>query len=113
MRMTPASAAPNPRDEVCCARTQTSHAADAYMGNANTCFSVSIQAPGFGSTRRVHGANDSSRYGSDRPTPKPAKITRATTGDCVSAAPTAAAMNGAVQGVATNVVSTPVKNDAR
>ena len=36
----------------------------------------------------------------------------ALSGDCVSAAPTAAAMNGAVQGVATSVVNTPVKNDA-
>ena len=34
-------------------------------------------------------------------------------GDWVSAAPTAAAMNGAVQGVATSVVSTPVKKEAR
>jgi len=34
-------------------------------------------------------------------------------GGCVSAAPTAKAMNGAVHGVATKVVSTPVKNEAR
>ena len=34
-------------------------------------------------------------------------------GGCDNAAPTAAAMNGAVQGVATNVVNTPVKKDAR
>ena len=60
-RIAPAKAAPKPIDEVCCARTHSSHAADAYIGNANTCFSVSIQAPGFGSARRIQGANDSSR----------------------------------------------------
>jgi hypothetical protein len=39
------------RAAVCCASTHSSHAADAYIGKANTCFSVSIHAPGFGSAR--------------------------------------------------------------
>ena len=40
------------------------------MGNANTCFSVSIQAPGFGSARRIQGANDSEQIGQRQAEPE-------------------------------------------
>ena len=32
-----------------------------YIGNANICFNVSIQAPGFGNARRIQGAKDNSK----------------------------------------------------
>ena len=56
--------------------------------------------------------NDRSTKGSEIPTPKAAKMHSALKGAWVNAAPTAGAMNGAEQGVATKVASTPVKNEA-
>ena len=73
---------------------------------------MSIQAPGLGSTRRIQGANESSTKGNEIPTPRAVKMHSALKGAWVRAAPTAGAMNGAEQGVATKVASTPVKNDA-
>src|ERR1700685_1955224 len=113
MRMVPANAAPKPNDDVCWASTHSSHAADAYIGKAKTCFNVSIHAPGLGSARRSQGAKDNSRYGRGSPHPSGTKMHSPPSAECVRPAPTAAAMNGAVHGVATRVVSTPVKNEAR
>src|ERR1700729_3656749 len=111
--MLPASAAPKPKGEVSCATTHSSHAAVAYTGKAKTCFNVSIHAPGLGSTRRIQGAKDKSTKGRDSPSPRAANMARALIAGWGSAAPSAGAMNGAVHGVATKVVSKPVKNDAR
>ena len=72
---------------------------------------VSIQAPGRGSARRAGGHRVSTRKGSGEAEAEAAKTASATPALWVSAKPTAEPMNGAVQGVATSVASTPVKKE--
>src|SRR5580698_3795640 len=76
-----------------------------------TCLKVSIQRPGRGNTLMACGNIDNSRYGADKPRP----IAVNTRKDCsvgrTSAAPNAGARNGALQGVATTVASTPAKSE--
>ena len=72
---------------------------------------LSSQGPGFGKRLRIAGTKAISRKGRARPTPRPAKITKAATGGNTIVAPRAAAMNGPVQGVATKAASAPVQKD--
>src|SRR5438132_1689730 len=75
------------------------------------CLKVSIHAPGRGRTFTACGKIESSRYGVESPTAITVKIANDSVVDTASAAPSAGARNGALQGVATTVASTPVKND--
>src|SRR5690606_26685965 len=93
----------------CSPKTQASQSTVAKSGKAIACLKVSIQRPGLGSSAASRGTNESVRYGSAIPTASALNTGRATTAGCVSAKPRAAPMNGAVQGVATTVASTPEK----
>ena len=75
------------------------------------CLKVFIQAPGRGRKRVSAGAKDSTRIGKAMPKPSERNTSIATTQGWVRANPSAGPMNGAVQGVATMVANTPVKNE--
>src|SRR5579871_4678028 len=51
----PSSTANTPSAPVCCARTHTNQAAEAYSGKARNCLRVFIQRPGLGSRRAQVG----------------------------------------------------------
>ena len=57
------------------------------------------------------GQNATNRKGKAKPRPSASKTAMATYQGWVMANPTADAMNGAVQGVATTVANAPVKNE--
>ena len=67
-----------------------------------------IQDPGRGSNRAMAGTRLASASGAANPTPSAIKIANASGAGAISAKPSAAPMNGAVQGVATTVANTPV-----
>src|SRR5581483_5525651 len=69
----------------------------------------SIQAPGFGRNFNHAGWQLRITYGNARPSPTTANISRINGGGCAKANPSAAPRNGAVQGVASTVASTPLK----
>src|SRR5665213_3820208 len=75
------------------------------------CLKVSIQRPGLGRTFSVCGKADNSRYGAERPNATKLKTMEDWTAGKVSADPSAGARKGALQGAATTVANTPVKND--
>ncbi len=76
------------------------------------CLNVSIHAPGRGSTFTADGKMDRSRYGVESPTPMAVKIVNDSNVGTASAAPSAGARKGALQGVATAVASTPVRKES-
>ena len=71
---------------------------------------VFIHVPGFGSKRRSGGTKPSSRNGRAKPSPRTPNSTIPCHHGSSSAAPSAAAMNGPVHGVATTAASSPVEN---
>ena len=91
--------------------THTSHTAVANSGKASAWRSVTIHAPGRGRRASRPGSSASSRYGAAMPSPSAVKIASASAAGRASAKPSAAPMNGAVQGVATSTASTPVRNE--
>src|SRR6202041_3220550 len=81
--------------------SQASHSAVAYIGKARNCRKVDIHAPGFGRRRNNTGEYPIATKGAAKPIPSATNTRSDTRADCVSAKPSAAAINGAVQGAAT------------
>ena len=75
-----------------------------------TCLNVSIHSPGLGKKRSSSGYTPTSTYGLAMPTPRLAKTASVIVIGWSTAQATAVAMNGAVHGVASTVVTTPLKN---
>ena len=98
-----------PLRESCCDSTQSSQTAARPTGIAITFFSVSIQAPGFGSHFTQPGKMVRRSHGSAMPNPSTRNTVTAMAAGCESAKPSAAPMKGAVQGLATMTARIPVK----
>lgn len=96
-------------EPVCSQYTHASHIADAKSGTERICFNVSIHAPGRGIFFASPGSADNNTYGNAIPRPRAANIEKVKAAEAsdASAAPTAAPMNGAVQGLATKTARTP------
>ena len=105
-----ASSTTTPLGPASCANTHVSQAAAPYIGKARNCFSRNIQVPGLGRNDSARGQRPRIKNGSAKPMPRLKKISIAEAVLCVRANPSAAAMNGAVQGAATATARTPVKN---
>ena len=95
---------------LCWPSTQTSQATVANIGKAISCLNVTIHAPGRGRARARPGSALSARYGSAMPTPIAPNTASACSAGKPTAYPSDAPMNGAVQGDAIAVASTPDKN---
>ena len=100
------AAAPSMPD--CCPSTHTSHTTVANIGKAIAVLKCTIHTPGRGSARATGGHAVAARYGSAMPRPSAAKTDSACPVGKVTASPSEAPMNGAVQGEATATASTPV-----
>src|SRR6202140_648146 len=88
-------------------RTQSRKSNVARSRNPMSCFTRSIQSPGFGRSRSQAGWAESKRYGELIPAAIATNITRIIQPDCVKAKPSAVPRNGAVHGVASTVAKTP------
>ena len=104
----PTSASATPGQPLCAQSTETSQSAAPYMGQAMMRRSFSIQGPGRGSSRVRPGASARISVGAASPRPSAANTARVAGAGMTKAAPIAAAMKGAVQGLATNTASAPV-----
>src|SRR5215208_4576891 len=89
---------------------QSSQAVAANRGNANSCFIVSIQRPGFGIRFASDGKSAKATSGTAAPAPKAANVASPTVRGAVSAPARVAPKNGAVQGVPTRIAAAPVVN---
>ncbi len=87
-----------------------SHTTVASIGKPIAILNFSIHAPGFGRNFSHAGFQLNKTYGDARPRPTVRKIKIIVAGGCENAKPSAGARNGAVQGVAKVVASTPLKN---
>ena len=82
----------------------------ASIGKPIAILNFSIHAPGLGKNLSQAGCQLSSTYGKARPNPTVSNTATMTRGVCAKANPRAMLRNGAVQGVAKIVASTPLKN---
>src|ERR1019366_10412517 len=87
-----------------------SHTTVASIGKPIAILNFSIHAPDFGRNFSHAGFQLNKIYGDARPRPTVRKIKTMTDALCANAKPSAGARNGAVQGVARVVASTPLKN---
>jgi hypothetical protein len=79
------------------------------IGKAKNSLNVSIQGPGLGIHFIAPGNNVMTKYGDAIPIPIPKKISSTTQAGWVSETARALPRNGPLQGVASNVVITPLK----
>ena len=105
----PATPTLRPVAPVCRHNSQSSAATVSAIGTARMRWNVAIHAPGLGMIRRNAGTNPNPKNGNARPRPRPPKMASAAAVGRTSAAPSAAAMNGPVHGVATKAARTPVQ----
>src|SRR5579859_8250544 len=82
----------------------------ASIGKPMATLNFSIQTPGFGKNFSHAGFQLSTTYGAARPSPTNRKIRTISDEPWAKAKPSAGARNGAVQGVASAVASSPLKN---
>src|SRR3989338_5494910 len=94
----------------CPASTHNSQMTVANNGKPKNFLKSSIQAPGLGKNFNSPGDKHSTTNGNAIPKPKNIKINIFTAAVCVSAKLKAVPIKGAVQGVATIVAKTPLKN---
>src|SRR5713226_6139132 len=87
--------------------TQISQATVPYSGKASSCLNQVIQAPGRGNRLANPGTAVASTIGAASPMPSATNTASASGAGATSAKPSAAPMNGAVQGVATIVARMP------
>src|SRR5476651_1937705 len=87
-----------------------SHTTVASIGKPMAILNFSIHAPGLGRNFSHAGFQLNKTYGAERPRPTVKKISAMTAALWAKAKPSAAPKNGAVQGVASAVASTPLKN---
>ncbi len=96
-----------PSMPACRPSTHTSQTTVANIGKASACFSRSIHGPGRGKRWRQPGISTKAMYGTAMPRPSVPNTARASGAGWVTAKPSAAPMNGAVQGLAASTASTP------
>src|ERR1700753_3163580 len=87
-----------------------SHTTVASIGKPIAILNFSIHAPGLGKNFNHVGFQLNRIYGEARPRPTARKIKMIIPVLCAKAKPRAGARNGAVQGVASVVARTPLKN---
>ncbi|MCW0450875.1 hypothetical protein NB706_003709 [Xanthomonas sacchari] len=84
-RVAPISSSATASTPRCLPSTHSSQIALRYIGNASTCLSVSIQAPGLGRRLASEGTKPISRNGSARPRPRVRNTSIAAAAGAVSA----------------------------
>ena len=89
------------------------HTTVASMGKPMAILNFSIHAPGLGKNFSHAGFQLNTTYGAANPTPTARKISTMNGALWANAKPSAMLKNGAVQGVARTVASTPLKKCAR
>ena len=89
--------------------TSSNHTVVAIKEKPIRCLKVSIQAPGLGKKRMKAGTSATITKGSARPMPATPKNSSTPSGGKVKAKPMAEPSRGALQGVASSVVNTPVR----
>ncbi len=87
-----------------------SHTTVASIGKPMAILNFSIHAPGFGRNFSHAGFQLNTTYGAASPRPTARKISTMNAALWANAKPSAMLKNGAVQGVARTVASTPLKN---
>merc|ERR1711991_965350 len=92
-------------------KTQSNQPEEINIGNAKNCLNFIIQIPGFGKRAIKFGKIDKVKYGNAIPVPKDIKINKTSYVLAVTAYPIALPIKGAVHGVATITVNSPIKKD--